>query len=373
MRVPGALHCPGVELPWRVPALLPDARTPVVVHCAGRTRSIIGACLLRMLGLPNPVHALRNGTMGWELAGLQTEAGGAAELPRADAAATARFAASVAGLRARCGIARLDGPALQRLREDRSRSLYAFDVRTLQEHLQSHPEGFAHAPGGQLLQQLDEFAPVRGGRIVLTSDDTLRADCIAVMLWQMGCDDVAVVAIAEAGPGRTGTEPDRRWQAPACERLIGAAQLQGLLDAGNVMLVDLSPSPQYRRAHIPGAWFAVRSRLAQALRTHRDTRLVVLTSIDGETAAWACAADPDLPPDVQVLAGGNRAWADGGGALTAEAPRWADEPDDVYVLPYDYQGDVARQMRAYIDWELALVAQLRRDGSVAFRPVPAAA
>ncbi len=46
------------------------ARRLVVVNCAGRTRSIIGAQSLINAGLPNKVVALRNGTMGWSLAGF---------------------------------------------------------------------------------------------------------------------------------------------------------------------------------------------------------------------------------------------------------------------------------------------------------------
>ena len=42
----------------------------MVVNCAGRTRSIIGAQSLINAGLPNKVVALRNGTMGYTLAGL---------------------------------------------------------------------------------------------------------------------------------------------------------------------------------------------------------------------------------------------------------------------------------------------------------------
>lgn len=371
VRVPGSVHCPGVELPWRVPGQLPDDQTPVVVHCAGRTRSIMGACLLRMLGLPNPVHALRNGTMGWSLAGLSTEAGGQVELVPAQAAAAERFAPRIAALRERCGVARIDAQQLRRWQKDPARTCYGFDVRTAQEYLEAHPEGFQHAPGGQFLQQIDEFATVRRARIVLASDDTVRADSIAVLLWQMGCDDVAVVGLADAGALRSGPEPAARWQSPGPVRTLSPADLVQMQAQGGVTLIDLSPSTDYRRAHIPGARFAVRSRLATALQTWRGQGPVVLTSGDGETAAWAASVETDLPVDVRVLAGGNQAWAAQGCPLTADDARWADEPDDVYVLPYDYQGDVAAQMQAYIDWELALVAQMRRDGTVRFRSTPA--
>jgi len=67
MSLPGAHSCPNAELAYRLPELVPDDSTPVVINCAGRTRSIIGAQSLRNLGLKNPVFALRNGTQGWRL------------------------------------------------------------------------------------------------------------------------------------------------------------------------------------------------------------------------------------------------------------------------------------------------------------------
>ena len=75
MSIPTGIPMPGAELAYRIGDLAPDPDTLVVVNCAGRTRSIMGAESLRRAGIPNKVVALRNGTMGWELAGLQCEHG----------------------------------------------------------------------------------------------------------------------------------------------------------------------------------------------------------------------------------------------------------------------------------------------------------
>ena len=66
---------PGAELVYRIHDLAPSPDTLVVVNCAGRTRSIIGCQSLRNAGIPNPVVALKDGTMGWELAGFTVERG----------------------------------------------------------------------------------------------------------------------------------------------------------------------------------------------------------------------------------------------------------------------------------------------------------
>ncbi|MGY8994011.1 MAG: rhodanese-like domain-containing protein, partial [Rhodospirillales bacterium] len=75
MSIPGAIDCPGAELAFRVHGLVPSKNTLVVVNCAGRTRSIIGAQSLINAGIPNKVVALKDGTMGWHLAGLELEHG----------------------------------------------------------------------------------------------------------------------------------------------------------------------------------------------------------------------------------------------------------------------------------------------------------
>jgi len=68
--IPTGINVPGAELVLKVRDVVPSPDTTIVVNCAGRTRSIIGAQSLINAGVPNKVVALRNGTMGWHLAGL---------------------------------------------------------------------------------------------------------------------------------------------------------------------------------------------------------------------------------------------------------------------------------------------------------------
>src|SRR3989442_3875844 len=74
--IPGSISVPGGELVLRIGELVERPETTIVVHCGGRTRSYIGAESLRRMRLPNPIVALENGTMGWELARLTLERGG---------------------------------------------------------------------------------------------------------------------------------------------------------------------------------------------------------------------------------------------------------------------------------------------------------
>ena len=85
MSIPRGVSVPGAELVLRARALAPDPSTTIIVNCAGRSRSIIGAQSLINAGVPNKVVALRNGTMGWHLAGYACDSGKAVRAPAASA------------------------------------------------------------------------------------------------------------------------------------------------------------------------------------------------------------------------------------------------------------------------------------------------
>lgn len=81
MTIPGSVCCPNGELPYRISDLVKQPSTKVVINCAGRTRSILGAQTLINFGLENPVFALENGTQGWALADLDLEYGSQRRYP----------------------------------------------------------------------------------------------------------------------------------------------------------------------------------------------------------------------------------------------------------------------------------------------------
>src|SRR5207249_6636535 len=90
--------------------LIPYAEVTAVVHCAGRTRSIVGARLLQRMGF-SKVFDLRNGTMGWLMAGLELETGPTRlALPEVSAAGLTKAAALAARSAADGGVRRLAVP-----------------------------------------------------------------------------------------------------------------------------------------------------------------------------------------------------------------------------------------------------------------------
>ena len=186
MSIPTGISVPGAELVLRARALAPDPETLIIVNCAGRTRSIMGTQSLVNAGIANPVAALRNGTIGWKLAGLALNQGASrrctevSEGQRSNAAQQARAVAD------RAGVQRADLKQLSLFTAETGRTTYRFDVRTPEEFTAGHLPGFSSAPGGQLVQETDVAMPVRGARVVLTDHDGVRANMTASWLAQMG-------------------------------------------------------------------------------------------------------------------------------------------------------------------------------------------
>lgn len=205
MNIPGGRSCPGGELVYRIFDLLKE-NTTVVVNCAGRTRSILGTASLIRAGIPNPVVALENGTMGWELAGLQLENGSTTVVGPPSKSAQQKAAAAAQQITDRFGVTRVTESTLQSWQSDTLRTLYLFDVRSPSEYERGHRRHFRNAPGGQLIQATDEYVATRGARIVLTDDDLTRATVTASWLLEMGWEAYVYEAGLNEDPLEVGAD-----------------------------------------------------------------------------------------------------------------------------------------------------------------------
>jgi rhodanese-related sulfurtransferase len=237
MAIPGGIDCPGAELAYRVHDIAPKPDTLVVVNCAGRTRSIIGAQSLINAGIPNKVVALRNGTMGWQLAGFEVERGAARRPPEPSPAGLAKAKAAAARNAAKYGVRTVDRTALKNFRADADRTTYLLDVRNPEEFEAGHMPESVSAPGGQLVQATDRYVGTLGARLVLIDDTGVRAEMTGAWLRQMGWRDVFVLTggldgALETGPGRGAVLSAPGSQAgPGARRQQGvAADMQAYLD-----------------------------------------------------------------------------------------------------------------------------------------------
>lgn len=210
------------------------------------------------------------------------------------------------------------------------------------------------------MQATDIYAGVLGARIVLSDDKEVRALMTASWLRQMGWQEV--YALPEAG-NETGEPVATILGSIPSEAAVEPSKV---LEIDDVSVIDLSTSPRYRRGHIPGAWFAIRSRLDKALAKIPLRQAVILTSEDGVLAGLAVEEARALTAStVHWLKGGNEAWAAAGFPFST-AEKMADDPVDIWLKPYERPNDHKAAMNAYLSWEVDLLDRIKHDGTTHF-------
>ena len=369
MSIPTGISVPGGELAYRIGDLAPDPNTLVVVNCAGRTRSILGAESLRRAGVPNKVLALRNGTMGWELAGLRCDRGRTEKFQPGTPKTLALALQRAQAFAEESGVGVIGPLDLTRFEDDPDRTLYVLDVRDPAEFRAGHWPGSRSAPGGQLVQATDTWIGVLNARVVLIDDSGVRARMAGGWLRQMGHRDVFVVEGGLDAVRATGATATAVPELAAPVDLIDVTGLVQLVDSGaGTLVLDVGRSIDFRDGHIPGAIWGVRARLDAVKAPLAAARHVVVTSPDGMLARLTVPEVRALTrAGVRVLDGGTDAWHAFGRPLVKDRTTPPDEACiDFYLRPYDRNSGIEEAMNAYLTWEIELVHQIERDGTVRF-------
>src|SRR5262245_35036766 len=369
MNIPGGICCPNGELALHIHDIAPDPTTTIIVNCAGRTRSIIGAQILIDFGVPNPVYALENGTQGWFLAGFDLER--RAERRHAAALPTANLASLGARARAKAeqkGVEFVSAATAQRWLGEPDRTTYLLDVRSPEEFAACALAGFASAPGGQLIQATDQWVGVKGARLLLLDAEGVRAPVVAGWLRQMG----------HAASGIEGGRSAARahdWQghgpAPPVGPELGplsAAAAAAALGRDGLAIIDLRASLSYRQGHIAGAVWSIRPRIGAACPPGTSVLLVA------DEPAVARLAAIDLreagAKDIWLLAEGPEAWPAAGLAMAATPEEPADQAriDFLFFTARRHEGtaEAAAAARQYLAWEIGLIDQLDAQERGAF-------
>jgi rhodanese-related sulfurtransferase len=373
--LPGGTSIPGAELVYRASEVVPSSDSLVVVNCAGRTRSIIGAQALINAGLPNRVVALEGGTQSWILEGFELEHGKTDEAPFPSPEGIEQAKVGARRIADRFGVKSIGVEELRHFRDEAGiRSLYLLDIRSPGEYELGHLPGSHSTPSWEVAPWIFRHVATHNARIVLIDDpDLVRATVSASWIIQIGWGDVFVIGDAlgngdlEVGP----EQPTVLGLPRSGIDVIDAGGLEALRrEQPEVQIVDLQQSTTFREGHIAGAWFAIRSRLLGSLGEIPGVGPIVLTSEDGILARIAA---PELTGAtdrrVAVLDGGTKAWKQRGLALEAGDQHFLHEPNDVMSSPW-YEEDPERQkegFRRYLAWEVGLVEQLSQDDTVNFK------
>ena len=100
-----------------------------------------------------------------------------------------------------------------------------------------------------------------------------------------------------------------------------------------------------------------------------EAAIVIVTSSDGVLARIVAGQLAARGRDARAILGGSRAWFDLGLPTAAGHERLLTGEDDASHSGYHY-ADIERRnarFREYLDWEIGLVEQIRRDGDATFQ------
>ncbi len=368
MNIPGSVCCPNGELALRISEVVEDDATPIIVNCAGRTRSMIGAQTLVDIGISNPVYALENGTQGWSLAGFDLERGSTRGYPpvpppqrQADRATVIHDLANADGVR------EIDGEKARHWLADPTRTTYLLDVRTPEEWARDPLRGVQNAPGGQLVQATDQWLAVRGARVLLVDHDGIRAPLVARWLRRMGWDTHTIRSATGAALAASSVLHDHLAALPL-PKLISPDELEASVRDRTCAVLDLRPSMDFRRAHLPHAIWSIRPRVAADVP--KESRRIVLVSDDlriVRMAAQELIGRTDT--ELYSLDGGFQRWVEESRPFVASPAVPADEEaiDFLFFVHDRHEGNLDAA-RKYLEWEQGLIALLEPEERAAFKP-----
>jgi rhodanese-related sulfurtransferase len=357
--IPGSRSLPGGELALRFDALAVAKDAKVVVHCAGRTRSIVGAHTLRRMGVPN-VYGLKNGTMGWTMAGYEVESGSPrVDLPSVSPAVEAAAATRAESLAAKDGVRFIAPEDLRALiATSDQQNVYLIDPRTREEYAAGHIPGFRWFPGGQAVQRSDEVMAVRQGHVVFACDGTVRSSMSASWFRQMGFPNVyvatgGITAWAAAGheveQGHSGSGSDLD-ALKSVARISSSTLLERLSGVGQSAIMFVGTSREFAGGHIRGARWIPRGWLEFHIGdVAAIDDAVVVTCNDGVQSSMAAGTLLDLGYSrASFLDGGVSAWRGAGLPLETGLVGVGSPPNDVVLAGTER---TFAEMMQYLRWE----------------------
>lgn len=365
--VPGAINIPGVELYHEIFDYIENDEQDIILTCAGRTRGIIASQTLREMGFKN-VYNLKNGTMGWALANLELSFHTPQSKISRNEKNLPRLNAFISQLIEENNIQLISLKSYQDMRnESDHHTLYEFDVRTPLEFAEGHIPGTYNLPGGQAIQEADDYIAVRKGNIVFISNDRHRSVITAFWFKKMGFENVFVLdggveqwinsdfAIEK---GETQASPLGYNSAIEKVNLINAPDLKGkLVSNPKLTVIDVDTSQSYQSGHIPNSLWLSRGWLEFHIHeAAKESDTIVLTCQNGYGSTLCAATLLELGfKDIYVLEGGKKAWSKAGYSFEYGSKGFIKEADDIYL---DDPDRGKKHMNDYLVWEIDLETQL---------------
>jgi rhodanese-related sulfurtransferase len=365
--IPGSTSVPGAELALRLPKMITNSQTTIIVNCAGRTRSIIGTQSLRNINIPNNVYALRNGTMGWKLAGFEIEKNSKKVTPTLDFKSKFPDDDLNNKILDKYGIATISWDSYKKfLFDDDDLATYLFDVRMLNEYHVGHPRGATYAPGGQLIQATDTFIANKSSRVILFDNFLIRSAITGSWLKQMGYKNVYQLNPDDKSIEFTSEQSPSFINQFSCNELCEISAENLFKSRNSYLVIDLSYSKKFIQRHIDNAYWCVRSRLFECLSQLNSSKPIVLTS-DEPVMIYLAGKEIKklLSNEIYFLKGGNKSWFDANYPTSEGEINLLTEINDSFIKPFEAKNQNS-SMKQYLEWEVGLVEKVSNDKTINF-------
>ncbi|MEC7237135.1 MAG: rhodanese-like domain-containing protein [Pseudomonadota bacterium] len=341
--IPTSQSLPNSLLLANLTALRSTGKT-ALLHCAGRTRSIIGACTLKAAGYNGPFAVFRGGTQAWQLAGYDREHN-----------ADRRFATEDHGtddVRSFLEKWRIDwrevtSGGLADFTAEHDGHLL-FDVSDDSATGQAVANGITRISGTNLIQQTDQsIARYHVPVVLFDHGSASRAAFTAFWLTAMGFD----VQIARLdSPVPPAPRPNLETRPEGTIPILSADQITERQQP-QATLIDLRPSPVHAARHLAGSDWRNISIMLNGAPDDRPVTLICDRIEDG------CHATKMLVSHGWQVEG-IYPWRDGDLPPAQLASGATDSPIDQSALFAGRHHGNLQDARDYLAWEEALPAQI---------------
>ena len=323
-----------------------------LLHCAGRTRSIIGACTLKAAGYDGPYAIFRGGTQAWQLEGLEREFNAARVFAREseDNQPAMDFL-----YRWSIPCEHVDSKDLADFLEAH-RDAHLFDVSDDAARGEALGHGIVKISGTNLIQQTDQsIARYHVPVLLFDQGSGSRAAFAAYWLQAMGFVVRVVYLDAPLAPElpADGMPASADLAYPA----LTVDQLLVLREKAHPIL-DFRPSRDFGQQHLQGSrWQNIGERLAAGVQNEPRANASVVVIGTDRAHASDCAAYLD---EAGTCIAGIYAWkpADIDADLLTTVSM--DEPIDECALFAGRHHGNLQDSRDYLAWEEALPEQIDR-------------
>ena len=255
MNIPTGVCCPNMEIPLRIQNEIND-KTEIIINCAGRTRSIIGAQNLINFGIKNKVKALENGTQGWTLSGykLETNKIETLDLNKIEYQKS-KYRNSAVKIINKFNLKKINLRTLNSFLEEKTKNTFIFNV-TANQNFSENKMYLKHAPGGQLIQATDSFVGVLNSKIILVDDgELLRASLTASWLKQMGFD--VYIFDDDINYLKNFFDQKKKFIIPKSK----IVENNSLIDFLKLNLLDIRTSHEFKKTHLKRSKWINRANL----------------------------------------------------------------------------------------------------------------